>query len=138
MAAPETQTTQENIQDWLELDKSVPGFLLLTEEQTAAMIDISGRATVACRAKSVLTCADRGCCVVSTTISNGRILDFIDRSLYFSSKQLLNCAHEAEWTPFQIQYFSENLVVPGIEPGTSGSVARNSDHRGGCMIDIYV
>jgi hypothetical protein len=25
--------------------------------------------------------------------------------------------------------FSENLVVPGIEPGTSGSVARNSDHK---------
>jgi hypothetical protein len=25
-------------------------------------------------------------------------------------------------------YFSENLVQPRIEPGTSGSVARNSDH----------
>jgi hypothetical protein len=25
-------------------------------------------------------------------------------------------------------YFSENLVAPGIEPGTSGSIARNSDH----------
>jgi hypothetical protein len=25
-------------------------------------------------------------------------------------------------------YFSENLVAPGIEPRTSGSVARNSDH----------
>jgi hypothetical protein len=24
--------------------------------------------------------------------------------------------------------FSENLVGPGIEPGTSGSVARNSNH----------
>jgi hypothetical protein len=31
-------------------------------------------------------------------------------------------------TPFQIPYFSENLVGQGIEPGTSGSVARNSDH----------
>jgi hypothetical protein len=31
----------------------------------------------------------------------------------------------AEWTPFQTHYFSENLVVPGIEPGTSGSVAKN-------------
>jgi hypothetical protein len=29
---------------------------------------------------------------------------------------------EAAWTPFQI-HFSENLVGPGIEPGTSGSVA---------------
>jgi hypothetical protein len=26
-------------------------------------------------------------------------------------------------------YFSENLVGPGIEPGTSGSVARNSDYQ---------
>jgi hypothetical protein len=34
----------------------------------------------------------------------------------FSSKLLLNCTHEAEWTPFQTHYFSENLVVPGIEP----------------------
>jgi hypothetical protein len=31
--------------------------------------------------------------------------------------------------PFQTHYFSENLVAPGIEPGTSGSVARNSDHQ---------
>jgi hypothetical protein len=25
-------------------------------------------------------------------------------------------SHEAEWTPFQTHYFSENLVTPGIEP----------------------
>jgi hypothetical protein len=30
--------------------------------------------------------------------------------------------------PFQTHYFSENLVTPGIESGTSGNVARNS-HR---------
>jgi hypothetical protein len=35
----------------------------------------------------------------------------------FSSKQLLNCTHEAEWTLFQAHYFSENLVAPGIELG---------------------
>jgi hypothetical protein len=34
----------------------------------------------------------------------------------------------AEWTPFQIHYVSENLILPGNELGTSGSVARNSDH----------
>jgi hypothetical protein len=34
---------------------------------------------------------------------------------------------EAEWTQLQTYYFSENLVALGIEPGTSGSVARNSD-----------
>jgi hypothetical protein len=35
----------------------------------------------------------------------------------FSSKQLLNCTHEAEWTQFQTHCFSENLAAPGIEPG---------------------
>jgi hypothetical protein len=35
---------------------------------------------------------------------------------------------ETEWTAFQTHYFLENLVAPGIEPGTSGSVASNSDH----------
>jgi hypothetical protein len=44
-----------------------------------------------------------------------------------SSKQLLNCTHEAELTPFQIHY-SENLVVQEIEPETYGFVAGNSDH----------
>jgi hypothetical protein len=28
----------------------------------------------------------------------------------------------------QTHYYSENLVAPGIEPETSVSVARNSDH----------
>jgi hypothetical protein len=27
-----------------------------------------------------------------------------------------------------MHYYSENLVVPGIETGASGSVGRNSDH----------
>jgi hypothetical protein len=31
--------------------------------------------------------------------------------------------------PFQTHYFSENLVALGIEPGTSGSEIRNSDHK---------
>jgi hypothetical protein len=34
----------------------------------------------------------------------------------------------AEWTPFQTHCYSENLVAPGIEPGTSGTAARKSDH----------
>jgi hypothetical protein len=45
----------------------------------------------------------------------------------FSFKQLLNCPREAEWTLFQIPYFSEYLAGPGLDPGTSGSVARNSN-----------
>jgi hypothetical protein len=37
-AAGETETTQENIQDWLQLDEGYPGFQLLTEEEIAAVI----------------------------------------------------------------------------------------------------
>jgi hypothetical protein len=33
---------------------------------------------------------------------------------------LLKCTHEAEWTPFRTDYFSENLVAPGIDPGKKG------------------
>jgi predicted ATP-binding protein involved in virulence len=33
-----------------------------------------------------------------------------------------------EWTPLQTHYFSENRVALGIEPGTSGFLAGNSDH----------
>jgi hypothetical protein len=45
-----------------------------------------------------------------------------------SSTELLKCTPEAEWTLVQTHYVSENLVAPGIELGTSGSVARNCDH----------
>jgi uncharacterized protein YehS (DUF1456 family) len=37
-AVGETETTEENIQDWLKLDEGDPGFQLLTEEQIAAVI----------------------------------------------------------------------------------------------------
>jgi hypothetical protein len=37
-AAGETETMQENIQDWFELDEGDPGFQLLTEEEIAAML----------------------------------------------------------------------------------------------------
>jgi uncharacterized protein YehS (DUF1456 family) len=36
-AAGETETTQENIKDWLKLDEGDPGFQLLTEEEIAAV-----------------------------------------------------------------------------------------------------
>jgi hypothetical protein len=58
--------------------------------------------------------------VVSVTDPYGRILRFLDHSRYVFFQV-------AVWTPFQTHYFSENLVAPRIEPGTSGSVARNSD-----------
>jgi hypothetical protein len=65
------------------------------------------------------TFADRGCHMVST--ADPEPLLFLPSS---PSIVLM----KAEWTPFQTHYFSENLVVPGIEPRTSGSVAMNSDH----------
>jgi hypothetical protein len=37
-AAGETETTQENIQDWLEPAEGDPGFQLLTGEEVAAVI----------------------------------------------------------------------------------------------------
>jgi hypothetical protein len=37
-AAEDTETTQENIQDWLQLDEGDSGFQLLTEEEIAAVI----------------------------------------------------------------------------------------------------
>jgi hypothetical protein len=37
-AAGETEITQENMQDWLQLDAGGPGFQLLTEEEIVAVI----------------------------------------------------------------------------------------------------
>jgi hypothetical protein len=37
-AARETETTQENFQDWLQLGEEDPGFQLLIEEEIAAVI----------------------------------------------------------------------------------------------------
>jgi hypothetical protein len=54
--------------------------------------------------------------VVRVTDPYAVFLCFLDRSRYFSIKQLLSCTHEAEWTPFQTHYFIF-LVVPGNEPG---------------------
>jgi hypothetical protein len=55
--------------------------------------------------------------MVGVTDPYSRVLGFLDRSRYLSIKHLLSCTHVAEWTPFQTHYFSENQVVPGIEPG---------------------
>jgi hypothetical protein len=56
-------------------------------------------------------------------------LSFPDQSRYFflssSSSFILT---SAEWTPFQTHSYSENMVAPGIELGTSESAARNSAH----------
>jgi hypothetical protein len=47
----------------------------------------------------------------------GRILGFLDRSLYFFFQVALSRTHAAERIPFQTHYFSEKLVAPGVEPG---------------------
>jgi hypothetical protein len=80
-------------------------------------------------AKLVPTVVDIGCRVVSSTDYYGRLSRFSRlRVSTFQLKYLLICTPKAEWTPFQNHYFLENLVAPGIETGTSGSVARSSDH----------
>jgi hypothetical protein len=53
---------------------------------------------------------------------------FLDQSRYFPFKYLLSYPHVAELAQFQTHYFSQNLVGPGIQPGSSGFVARNSGH----------
>jgi hypothetical protein len=79
-------------------------------------------------AKLVPTLADKGCRVVSATDPHGRILGFLDRSrYYFLQIAPLNCTHEA------VDSISDPLLLrksgsAGIEPRTSGSVVRNSDH----------
>jgi hypothetical protein len=46
-------------------------------------------------------------------------------SLSSSSSFILT---SAEWTPLQTHCYSENMAVPGIEPGTPESAPRKSDH----------
>jgi hypothetical protein len=55
--------------------------------------------------------------VVSATDPTAVLSVFHTGAATISSKQLLNCTHEAERTPFQTYCFSENLVEPGIELG---------------------
>jgi hypothetical protein len=64
----------------------------------------------------VPTFADRKCHVVSVTDPYDRILGLLDWSCFFFFQVALYYSHEAEWTPFKIHYFSEDLVVPGINP----------------------
>jgi hypothetical protein len=78
--------------------------------------------------KLVPTFVKRGIHVVSVTDPYAVFSYFLAGAANFSFKYLLSCTHETEWAPFQTHYFSENLIAPGVEPGTSGFVARNSDH----------
>jgi hypothetical protein len=66
--------------------------------------------------------------VVFVTGPYGRILGFLDRNLYFFFQVAPQFYSRCCVDLFQTHYFSENLVVPGIERGISGSIARKSDH----------
>jgi hypothetical protein len=54
--------------------------------------------------------------VVSLVDPKGRILCLLEGAAFLLF-QVAPHTHEAEWTPLQTHYFSENLVASGIEPG---------------------
>jgi hypothetical protein len=56
------------------------------------------------------------------------ILVFYTGAANFLSSSSSFTLTKAGWTPFQTHCYSENLVASGIEPGTSGLAARNSDY----------
>ena len=77
--------------------------------------------------------------MVSATSPTAVNLSFLNLEplLFYSSSSSVR-PHEAEWTPFQTHFYSENLVAPGIEPGTSVSVARNSEELTVCTNYVSV
>jgi hypothetical protein len=65
--------------------------------------------------------------VVIATDPYGRKFSFsTTEPLLFHSRSSSH-PHEVEWIPFQTHYFSEYVVTPAIEPGTSQNVASNSE-----------
>jgi hypothetical protein len=52
-------------------------------------------------------------------------ISFLDRNRYFLSSISSFILTRAEWTLFQTHCYSENLIAPGIEPGTSGLRKQN-------------
>jgi hypothetical protein len=55
-------------------------------------------------------------------------LGYLDRSSYFFIQVAFQLSSRGWVDPFQTRYFAENLGTPEIEPGTSGSLARNCDN----------
>jgi hypothetical protein len=66
--------------------------------------DLSPQANYTDRATAANFFADRGCHVVSVTNPHGRILAFLDRSLYYLFQVVPQLYSEVEWTPFQTHY----------------------------------
>jgi hypothetical protein len=68
-------------------------------------------------AKLVPPFADMECHVVSVTDPYGRILGSVDLSRYFFFKVAPQLHSRGYVDPLETNYFSENLVASGIEPG---------------------
>jgi hypothetical protein len=66
-------------------------------------------------AKLVPTFGDRGCHAASATDPSGRILGFLDRCRYYFFPVAPQLYSRGGVDPFQTHYFSENLIVLGIE-----------------------
>jgi hypothetical protein len=86
-------------------------------------------ATATCWRNLVPTFVDRG---VSRGQRNGSPmavnLSFLDRSRYFSFKHLFIYPHKGWVNPVPDPLLLRKVAAPGIEPWTSGSAARKSDH----------
>jgi hypothetical protein len=77
-------------------------------------------------AKLVPTFADRGCHVVSATIPAAVNLSFLDRSRYFFVQVAPQLSSRGWVDPVPDPLLLRKSGSAGVEPGTSGSVARNS------------
>jgi hypothetical protein len=64
--------------------------------------------------------------MVSATDPYGPVLGFLDRSRYSFFKVAPQLYSRGSAEPISDPLL--HLVMPGIQPGTSGSIARNSDH----------
>jgi hypothetical protein len=82
-------------------------------------------------AKLVPNFADRGCHIVSVTDPYGRIFGFLDRSRCFFF-QVAPQLYSRGWVdPVPNPLVSRKSVSAGNRTRTPGTVARNSDRRGG-------
>jgi hypothetical protein len=77
----------------------------------------TNRKTATCRRSWCQLLRIEGAMRLAWRILTAVFLAFWTGAATISSKQLLSCTHETEWTLFQTHYFSESLVAPGIQPG---------------------
>jgi hypothetical protein len=69
--------------------------------------------------------------VISSTDPHGRILVFYTGAAIISSKSLVNCTHEVEWTPFRTHLLTYSVAlvrkrtIPTERPPLVGEVSAN-------------